>query len=375
MKPQKPTDNQRLVIATNVVAPYRVPVYEALAEVFDVTLLVSGGHDNRASWKKYEEGDAPYRVIIDRSITIPWTKRNKLGARDQRYFQVQLDLFTQLRKARPNYVVSIEMGVRSAICMLFAKLARKPFWVWWGGTPHSERDVGLAKKLIRRVFVLAGARYISYGKTSTDYLLQLGVRPTRICQIQNCVSPGVFTKEGPRADLGFDGPVLLYVGRLVPLKGVDHLIRAFAAIRSEGINVRLVLAGDGPERDNLQQLARESGIDDLSFLNEVPVDEMPALYRRASLMVLPTLDDVWGLVVNEAIFTGTPVIVSKYAGCAEELLPPNQVFDPTNHEEFCSVLRKGLTGGFPPTSPEVLWTPKRVASSIAEALRSSSKRR
>lgn len=364
----------RLVIATNVVAPYRVPVYEALAEELDLTLLVSGGHANRASWKKYEEGEAPYRVVIDHSITIPWTKRNKLGARDQRYFQIQLDLLKQLRKARPDFVLSIEMGVRSALCMVYAKFARKPFWIWWGGTPHSERDVGFAKKVIRKCFVLAGARFVSYGKTSTDYLLQLGVKPDRICQIQNCVSPGVFTLDGPKTDLGFDGPVLLYVGRLVRLKGIDLLLRACAAIRKEGTEFRLVLAGDGPERENLQLLAKESGLDDLVFLNEVPIEEMPALYRRADLMVLPTLDDVWGLVVNEAIFTGTPVIASKFAGCAEELLPPGQIFDPTNHEEFCTALRKGLTGGFPPTPTTVLWTPKRVAAHIAQALRSSSRR-
>jgi glycosyltransferase involved in cell wall biosynthesis len=66
------------------------------------------------------------------------------------------------------------------------------------------------------------------------------------------------------------------------------------------------------------------------------------------LLVFPTRDDVWGLVTNEALWSGLPVLVSVYAGCAKELVPPESTFDPLDEADFATKLRLAVAGQLPP---------------------------
>lgn len=101
-------------------------------------------------------------------------------------------------------------------------------------------------------------------------------------------------------------PLLLFVGRLVPYKGVDVLIRALA-----GLDARLAVVGDGPERAALEQLARDRGLADrIRFLGAVPDDEVLALYHACDVFVLPSVTraEAFGMVQLEAMACGKPVI-------------------------------------------------------------------
>jgi glycosyltransferase involved in cell wall biosynthesis len=79
---------------------------------------------------------------------------------------------------------------------------------------------------------------------------------------------------------------------------------------------------------------------------------MAAVYRSADVLVFPTLDDVWGLVVNEALWSGIPALVSVYAGCARELVPPESTFDPLDPVDFAAKLRSAVDGELP--APELI---------------------
>lgn len=123
--------------------------------------------------------------------------------------------------------------------------------------------------------------------------------------------------------LGFRKTVL-FVGRLVKEKGVEYLIKAFAKLSKETENVGLLIVGDGPERNRLETLCDNMGLANVLFAGFIEREELAPYYILSDIFVLPSINlkinEEWGLVVNEAMSVGKPVVVTKAVGCAYELV-------------------------------------------------------
>jgi glycosyltransferase involved in cell wall biosynthesis len=131
-----------------------------------------------------------------------------------------------------------------------------------------------------------------------------------------------------KAALGMTGKqVVLYVGYFNRRKGLPTLLQAFQQVA--GAEDRLVLVGDGPDKSRLQQIAGGNGR--IQFPGYLEGAQKSSWYTAADLFVLPTLHDPWGLVVNEAMAFGLPIITTEAAGCAElvqengRVVPPNDM--------------------------------------------------
>lgn len=356
----------KVAILTNIVAPYRICIYRRLGEELETIIFISGSEGNRKSWDQMLNrlDDIRLKQVWGFSLVVP--RREKRGVFDYRYLHINPGYLTELMHLCPDAVISTEMGFRSLMALLYSTIFRKPLWVWWGGTLHTERSIGPIKAFWRRIFARLIPRWISYGKTSTEYLLHLGIPRERILEIQNCVDETIFTKPTPPAFSLSPKPVLLYVGQLIKRKGVDLLLESAARVQNKGHTFTLALVGDGPERENLKRQALALGLRNVHFLPSKKPEEMPAVYRSADALVFPTLEDVWGLVVNEALWSGIPVISSIYAGCTPEIVPPNNRFDPLNPEDFDAALERAIKGELAPPDRSALLTCEEVARMIAE---------
>jgi 1,2-diacylglycerol 3-alpha-glucosyltransferase len=120
---------------------------------------------------------------------------------------------------------------------------------------------------------------------------------------------------------------LLYVGRLAKEKNVELLIRALA--HAKEASLKLVVAGDGPQRRELEEYARECGvIARMRFLGAVPRDQLPDLYASADLFVMPSTTETQGLVLAEALAAGAPIVAADTSqnrdvlGGAGVIVPP-----------------------------------------------------
>jgi len=178
------------------------------------------------------------------------------GVWENRYLHITPGYLPDLWRTRPDAVITNEMGFRTLVALLYATVCRKPAWIWWGGTLHTERFIGRCRRLVRSVIVGWAKRWISYGDSSTEYLESLGVPRTDIVQIQNAVDEQTFVAGGPRAFDLRPRPVVLCVGRMVKLKGIQHLLDACALVQGEGVRFTLVMIGDGPERKALERRVR-----------------------------------------------------------------------------------------------------------------------
>jgi glycosyltransferase involved in cell wall biosynthesis len=177
------------------------------------------------------------------------------------------------------------------------------------------------------------AAFLAIGSRNQDFYRELGVGEERLFAMPYAVDNAFFqsrsaaatpARESLRQALGLapDRPVILFVGKLIPAKAPEELLRAFARAHRRFRADRapyLLYVGDGPLRATLEREAPSlaQSIRFLGFRNQT---ELPALYDLCDLFVCPSRFEPWGLVVNEAMNAARPVIVSDHVGASEDLV-------------------------------------------------------
>lgn len=209
---------------------------------------------------------------------------------------------------------------------------------------HLARGAHIAGKAARRAklplvvkthnyvdlkYYAAVDQFIATTQDQLAYLTSHGIPESRIAVIPN------FSRIPPvsSARTSFSRPpVFASLGRMVPKKGFDLLLTAFASLLSSGVDARLLLGGEGPERARLQELAKDLGIaDQVSFPGWV--DDVPEFLAQGDVFVLPSRDEPFGIAVLEAMASGLPIIATKTKGPLEILDDTTSRLVPTDEAE------------------------------------------
>jgi glycosyltransferase involved in cell wall biosynthesis len=361
----------KAALLLNMISPARVRLYSALADHFDLLIAHGGTEANRKSWSGAEK--ALTNATVKRAWGWQFSRIQEDNGTfiDRRFVHITPGYAQELMRFLPDVIISNEFGLRTLIALAYGTLFRVPVWVWWGGTLHTERNLGTTRKLLRKVISRWARHWISYGRTSTAYLESIGIQKESIFELQNSVDEERFTKNTEQEFEIRPRPVLLHVGQLVARKGIDLLLQAVAGLQKGGLDFSLLLVGSGLDACVFKRMARNLELNNVHFCPELPPERMPAVYRSGNVLVFPTIEDVWGLVANEAVLSGVPVLCSKYAGCAEELFPPENIFDPRNPEEFKQKLQAALAGQIAGPDPSRLRTTPELVNSLIQALESS----
>jgi len=210
------------------------------------------------------------------------------------------------------------------------------FTPWWAGAPvlllvhhlfgntafqAASAPVALATVLLERTIprVYHGRPVVTVSESTRDDLARRGLVPSRVDVVPNGIDLDHFT-PGPEQDR-YDGPTLVFVGRLNRYKGVDLVIRALAELAERGRAPRFLVAGSGEERDRLERLAERLGVADrVSLLGYVTEERKLELFRRSWIHVLASEKEGWGLSVLEAAGCATPTIASDAPGLREAVV-------------------------------------------------------
>jgi glycosyltransferase involved in cell wall biosynthesis len=313
----------RLVILTEIIAPYRIPVFNALAARDEVDLHVIFLAETDPGLRKWEV----YRDEIRFSYQVLRSYRRRVGR-----FNLLLTrgVSAALQARNPDIILS--GGYNYPAMWQAQRWARRrgiPFLLWSESNTRDARRNLWGVEAAKRKFIHDCQSYVVPGLSAAAYLRTFGVAQERIFIAPNAVDVERFSNgaeqarqdPGLRQRLGLPRRYLLYVGRFVRSKGVFDLLTAYATL-PEGIrqDVGLVLAGDGEEFEELRRRSREIHPGAVVFPGFLQRNELPAFYALAEALVFPTHSDPWGLVVNEAIACGLPVIVSEVAGCAADVV-------------------------------------------------------
>lgn len=194
------------------------------------------------------------------------------------------------------------------------------------GTPRGALK-RLAKKAMYPALLRTFDAALYVGEHSRDYYAHFGYPQNRLFFSPHCVDTQRFAEQATdaarsarRAMLGVapDTPLILFAGKLISLKRPLDVIRATARLRAGGSFAEVVIAGSGPLLEEVDAEAAKLGVPlhCIGFCNQ---SEMPSVYAAADVLVLPSSQETWGLVCNEALASGTPIVVSDICGCAPDL--------------------------------------------------------
>ena len=210
---------------------------------------------------------------------------------------------------------------------------------WW---PKERLKGQLLRSLFDAAFV-GGERQLSY-------MQSLGFPRERIWKLQNVVDNDFFAEQAGvvradeaawRARLGLPPRYFLFVGRLIPVKNLWTLLRAYRDYRKSAGQWDLVMLGTGKEEAALKAWASAGTLPGIHWVGAKPYQELPPYYALASCLVLPSTSEPWGLVVNEAEACGLPVLVSEACGCLPELVQRGvngYDFNPTDSTKLAELM-------------------------------------
>ncbi len=175
--------------------------------------------------------------------------------------------------------------------------------------------------------------FLCIGRLNREFYRHYGVQDSRLFDVPYAVDNGFFQqrlaqarsqREALRTSLGLAAgrPVILFAGKLIPHKGPWDLLEAYIRLARDGAAPQpyLLFAGDGSERAGLEERARQTGWDSIKFLGFRNQTELPALFDLCDFFVMPSSFEPWGLVVNEIMNAGKPVVISDCSGCAPDLV-------------------------------------------------------
>jgi len=198
--------------------------------------------------------------------------------------------------------------------------------VLWAESNEFDSHRHLAKELIKRLFVKHCDLAHVYGTSSRRYIERLGMPAERIYAKRAVADTSLFFESN---ELGPPRPIqkqLIYVGRFAKEKNLEFLLRAFSRLKQDRDDPALVLSlvGYGPLESELRNLTITLGLENaVRFLGKALQAELPAILRRADAFVLPSIYEPWGLVANEAMLCGLPVLLSTQCGCTADLCQTN----------------------------------------------------
>jgi 1,2-diacylglycerol 3-alpha-glucosyltransferase len=316
--------NRKIVILTEIVAPYRIPVFNALARQQGVDLHVIFLAETDATLRQWPV----YKNEIRFSYQVLRSWRMRAG---KRLLLFNRGLWSALNKANPSVIICGGYNYSASWeALAWARRRGVRFVLWSESNGQDARSGWELVERLKSYFVRECDGFAVPGKTALAYLKSLGASEAEIVTAPNAVDNDLFANQAAaarahaaefRKRLKLPTRFILFVGRLVPEKGVFDLLEAYvkldSGLRSE---VGLVYAGDGVARQELMRQARSVVPGIVCFPGFVNREELAGLYALAEMLVLPTHSDTWGLVVNEAMASGSPIIVSDVAGCAADLV-------------------------------------------------------
>ncbi len=314
----------RVVIVTEIIAPYRIPVFNALAQRPEIDLHViflSESDPGLRQWRVYKE-----EINFSYEVLPSW--RRRLGSYS---LLLNLGMSAALSRIKPNVILCGGYNyLASWMALRWAAARRVPFLLWSESTASDSRRGHRPVEFVKGQFLRLCTGFVVPGRSAFAYLRNLGISEDRIFKAPNAVDIMLFSKLAGaarihqaevRARHNLPSRYFLCVGRMVRAKGVFDLLEAYSRLDERvRAQVGLVFVGDGDARQDLMAMALNIQPGKVQFFGFVQRDELPEFYALADALVFPTHSDTWGLVVNEGMSCGLGVLATSVAGCVADLV-------------------------------------------------------
>lgn len=338
-------DRPRIAIYFAMFSPYVIARLTAAAEVADVDAIEGASRSAIYDWEPIESAQSFARHTLFAGCKLEDNPRQKVAHH----------VWRAMDRLRPEVVVIGGWSSIESITMLrWASKNGRPVIVMSESTAH-DKSRFFWTELVKRFILKFSSSALVGGGPQARYVNELGMRSDRIFLGYDAVDNDYFSKRAElvraqkdrwRNELGLPNRYFLTCSRFVPIKNLHRLVEAYGAYRSLAGSEAwdLVLVGDGPERTKIEAKVRTLQLDgSVKFAGFRQYDELTSYYGLADAFVHISEVEPWGLVINEALASRLPVIVSDRCGAAEDLVIDGAngfVVDPCNVDHIAAALRR-----------------------------------
>jgi glycosyltransferase involved in cell wall biosynthesis len=349
MSPTIGKDQVSVALLTNIPSPYRLPFLRELSQLHRLHVVFDVRTEVNRHWEVPD--DLGFASSFAGGVTFQYMRRRKDQLSPElRELHVRYGVLTELKRLRPDVVVSLEFGPRSLLALLYCKLTGTPLIIWSEGTMHTEGWVGRAKTILRRFLVHHSDRFWVNGAESRDLITHYGGSNDRVDQGMTGVDTEWFadnvlrvlpSRVDHRTELGIGAACFIFVGQLTERKGLPELLAALDVVCKSRTTFTFLLAGEGHLRPQIESWQHAHPECDLRLLGHLPPDTLIKYYAVADIFVLPTLDDNWSLATLEAAVAGLPQVFSRFNGATCELSSSGvtgRTVNPLQTAQFAEVL-------------------------------------
>ena len=309
------SDVKRVLVFHPALAPYRIDLFNALSKIYTVRIIFL---NKDVQYQSYNQAKLLENLLADYGYL-----EKKLNIFER---QIHYGISAEISSFRPDVIVTHEFSATSFFVTIRKMLGCKvPHVVWTADNPMVIGAENPIRTLMRKIILPKLDGLIVYaGETRAYYQEKCGFKKhIGICpnaQLESRLREKLESELSRTEKLCvkhelIGEKVVLFVGRLARVKRLDLLINAFAAIHIDQPDTVLVLVGDGPDKDNLEECTLSNGVSQKTiFAGHVEGPELYAWFNCGSVFTLTSESETWGAVINEALVAGMPVICSDQAG-------------------------------------------------------------
>lgn len=301
----------RVLFLTNIPSPYRIDFFNELGKCCDLTIVFEGrtATDRDKGWKTSTFQN--FKAIFLKGVR---TKSDQFFCPG---------IIKVIKRGFDHIIVGGYSTPTGMLAIEYMRFRAIPFWIEADGGMISQ-DSGI-KYRIKKHFISAANGWISSGKVTTEYFVHYGADRNKIytypftsLKAEDIAVdvPNIKEKEYLRNKLNLRNKVVLAVGQFIHRKGFDVLLEAWKDCPKDA---ELYIVGAEPTKE-YRRIKEELELNNVYFVGFKTKDQLKQYYKAADLFVLPTREDIWGLVVNEAMANGLPVITTDRCVAGLELV-------------------------------------------------------
>jgi glycosyltransferase involved in cell wall biosynthesis len=337
---------KRIAILTNIVPPYRLPLFNGISEKVCLDVLVCTDNEKNRKWST----NTKQRFKVKKLHGVSLTLRNSMN--DYRFIYLKFSILIYLLFKRPDKVVIGDASLTSYLAAFFCKVLGIKY-IWWNEVlPFTPIRYGFLGKL-RNFSIRNASHHFVSGTLAKEFIQNYGINQESITIIPDAVDNARYfelhKKLAPSSQeirrkyaINPDDFVMLYVGQFIERKNIQLMLDSYKKLLEQDERNKFILVGGGELKEKILQFKEEHMLDGLIVLDFMEAEKLAELYSISDVLILISKSEPWGMVVNESMCFGVPVVASKYVGAGADLINEDTgiVIDEVNLENLVHGVNK-----------------------------------
>ncbi len=312
----------KIAILTNFISPYNLPIYEAFSnKVEHLKIFLSTPMEENRNWAV---NWGSLNVKLQNSMCLITTWKHPYGFQEKNYLYFPYKTIIDMYQYRPDVLISTQMGFRTLQACIYKKLfPQTKLIIWVTLSEYTETGRGKLREIIRPWMIRLSDALIVNGASGSRYISKMFPKEQKAIHFVPYVAKNSLfsVKESNKSNVVNSFIDLVYIGQLVERKGLLPFINVLINWSKSNVTqkIRFHIAGSGPQIDQIRSITPPKNLE-LILYGNVEYEKLPEVYSKGDIFVFPTLADEWGVVVNEAMASGIPVLGSIRSQAVEELI-------------------------------------------------------